>query len=55
MGQAALPGLTAPEEAAAAVAAVTRERVCAAAAGVQLDAVYLLKAEDGEEEAGENG
>lgn len=55
MGQAALPGLTAPEEAAAAVAAVTRERVCAAAAGVRLDAVYLLKAEDGEEEAGENG
>lgn len=55
MGQAVLPELTTPEEAAAAAAAVTRERVRAAAEGVRLDTIYLLKAENGEGGTAENG
>ena len=45
LGQCLLPGVSTPEEASKALAAVTRERVVAAAERVTLESVYLLTQE----------
>ena len=49
LGQCLLPGVSTPEEASKALAAVTRERVVAAAERVTLESVYLLTQEPGGE------
>ena len=48
LGQGLAPSLSTPEEAAAAIRAVTREQVAAAAQGVSLGAAYLLAGKEAE-------
>ncbi len=54
LGQAGLEKIITPQAAAEAAAQVTRERVQKAAAGIRLDAIYMLAAQEAQKKEGED-
>lgn len=54
LGQAGLEKVITPQAAAEAAAQVTRERVQKAAAGIRLDAIYMLAAQEAQKKEGED-